>query len=36
MRTEMDYLVLENILLAKNQQPAWNETTNWREEFVLD
>jgi len=36
MRTEMDYLVLENCVLAKQQQPAWQETVNWRSEFVLD
>ena len=36
MRTEMDYLVLEDILLAKKDQPAWQETGNWREEFTLD
>jgi carbamoyltransferase len=36
MRTEMDYLVLENVLLAKKEQPVWQETHNWREEFVLD
>ncbi len=36
MRTEMDYLVVGNFLFDKNQQPKWNETHNWREEFVLD
>lgn len=36
MRTEMDYLILENVLLAKKEQPVWEETHNWREEFVLD
>ncbi len=36
MRTEMDYLVLENILLKRTEQPAWQETANWREEFALD
>ena len=36
MRTEMDYLVLENLLLAKTDQPAWQETGDWREEFALD
>ena len=36
MRTEMDYLVLENCLLAKNDQPEWIEKSNWREEFELD
>jgi carbamoyltransferase len=36
MRTEMDYLVVENFLLDKQQQPKWHEITNWREEFELD
>jgi len=36
MRTEMDYLVIENCLLSKVDQPAWEETDNWREEFELD
>lgn len=36
MRTEMDYLVVGNFLFDKRQQPAWQETQNWREEFVLD
>ncbi|GAB1235493.1 carbamoyltransferase [Ferrigenium sp. UT5] len=36
MRTEMDYLVLENYLLCKTQQPAWSEKTDWRDEFGLD
>jgi len=36
MRTEMDYLVLENILLAKKDQPSWQESGDWREEFTLD
>jgi len=36
MRTEMDYLVIENCLLSKADQPAWEETDNWREEFDLD
>tara|TARA_R110002110_G_scaffold415719_1_gene654176 strand:+ start:14627 stop:16468 length:1842 start_codon:yes stop_codon:yes gene_type:complete len=36
MRTEMDYLVLENVILAKQDQPAWEEAHNWREEFALD
>jgi len=36
MRTEMDYLVIENCLLSKLDQPSWEETDNWREEFELD
>lgn len=36
MRTEMDYLILENVILKKSDQPAWQETNAWQEEFVLD
>jgi len=36
MRTEMDYLVMENILLAKKDQPSWQESGDWRKEFTLD
>lgn len=36
MRTEMDYLVLGNLLFCKNEQPAWNEEGDWRERFELD
>jgi carbamoyltransferase len=36
MRTEMDYLVLENFLLAKSQQPTWQQDDRWKTEFELD
>ena len=36
MRTEMDYLVLENFLLAKPDQPEWEKDESWKEEFELD
>jgi carbamoyltransferase len=36
MRTEMDYLVLENFLLAKPDQPAWEKDDSWQDEFELD
>lgn len=36
MRTEMDYLVMESVLLAKKDQPPWQESGDWREEFTLD
>ncbi len=36
MRTEMDVLVLEDCLLAKADQPAWEEGGDWREDFELD
>ncbi len=36
MRTEMDYLVLGNILLSKENQPKWKEDSDWKDEFELD
>lgn len=36
MRTEMDYLVLENYLLAKSEQPQWQKDESWKQEFELD
>jgi carbamoyltransferase len=36
MRTEMDYLVMENFLLAKEHQPEWREEGDWRNEYELD
>ncbi len=36
MRTEMDYLVLENYLLAKSDQPVWEKDESWQQEFGLD
>lgn len=36
MRTEMDYLVMENILVDKTNQPEWKEEGDWRNEFALD
>ncbi len=36
MRTEMDYLVLENCVLDKKEQPAFTEKKDWRKEFRLD
>jgi carbamoyltransferase len=36
MRTEMDYLVLGSHLLAKSDQPPWQEEGDWRDEFQLD
>jgi len=36
MRTEMDYLVLENYLLYKGDQPEWEQDDSWRDEFELD
>jgi carbamoyltransferase len=36
MRTEMDFLVLENCVLDKKDQPEFAEKTDWRTEFRLD
>ena len=36
MRTGMDYLVLENILLAKTEQAEQDKDTAWQSEFALD
>ena len=36
MRTEMDYLVVENYLLAKTDQPVREKDESWKEEFALD
>jgi carbamoyltransferase len=36
MRTEMDYLVLENLLLSKHNQPKWAKDEAWKQEFELD
>ena len=36
MRTEMDYLVMENVLLAKPDQPEQERDDSWKQEFELD
>jgi carbamoyltransferase len=36
MRTEMDYLIVENFLLEKSKQPRWDDDTSWQDEFELD
>ena len=36
MRTEMDFLVIENFILDKKDQPHWDEKDAWQEEFELD
>jgi carbamoyltransferase len=36
MRTEIDYLVLENFVLAKSDQPDIERDESWRDEFELD
>jgi len=36
MRTEMDYLVLGDCLLAKSDQPEWKDKADWRNDYKLD
>jgi carbamoyltransferase len=36
MRTEMDCLVLENVILHKHEQPVWEDNKDWQHEFELD
>ena len=36
MRTEMDYLLLENFVLDKKEQPAFTDKADWQREFGLD
>jgi len=36
MRTDMDYLVLENCLLSKAKQPECDKDDSWKDEFGLD
>ena len=36
MRTEMDYLVLEDCVLDKREQPVMATDDRWKEEFTLD
>jgi carbamoyltransferase len=36
MRTEMDFLVVDDFILSKKDQPHWDDDGAWREEFELD
>lgn len=36
MRTDMDCLVLENVILHKHEQPVWEDNQDWQNEFELD
>jgi carbamoyltransferase len=36
MRTEMDYLVMENLILDKKGQPAFHDEIDWRKTYELD
>lgn len=36
MRTEMDYLMIDDFILAKADQPEWEKDEAWKQEFELD
>ncbi len=36
MRTEMDYLVMENVILTKTDQPVYEQDESWKDEYELD
>ena len=36
MRTEMDFLVIDDILLSRTQQPEWIEDSSWKESIAPD
>ena len=36
MRTNMDYLIIGSMMLRKDQQPKWQEKSDWRIEYALD
>jgi carbamoyltransferase len=36
MRTEMDYLVVENWIFDKREQPAWKEAKDWKQTLIMD
>ncbi len=36
MRTEMDYLVIENFVFGKKDQPVWTEKDQWQKQIPLD
>ena len=36
MRTEMDYLVVNDRIFSKKDQPVWEKDSDWQEEFKLD
>lgn len=36
MRTEMDFLIMNNCLFDKREQPPWPEDDHWQADYVLD
>ena len=36
MRTEMDFLVIDDVFLSKQEQPEWKNDHSWKEELELD
>jgi carbamoyltransferase len=36
MRTDMDYLVIDNYLFSKKDQPEWKEKDDWKVILTID
>ena len=36
MRTDMDWLVIQDFLFNKKEQPEWKEEDDWRDQYELD
>ncbi len=36
MRTQMDWLAIDNLLLSKARQPAWKQEDDWQKQYGLD
>jgi carbamoyltransferase len=36
MRTEMDFLVMGNLLFSKTEQPEWKEAADWKTTLQTD
>jgi len=36
MRTDLDALIMEDLVLYKNEQPEFHDTEDWRDEYELD
>ena len=36
MRTQMDCILMNNVLVYRHEQPEWVESTKWEDEFELD
>jgi hypothetical protein len=36
MRTDMDMLIMENLILNKTEQPHFDDDDRWKEKYGLD